>query len=209
MQESQKFEKPIKFRLGGHVGYIIQFRNTGLPFFSVVRGLKLEIFSVTNPTNSDQCCLSFGIDNSFVHCSFWPSCCTSDGWLTRPVTGSPPLYSFVLCSSVKHPLWVWETGCLSRQVKDRSVKSDREWEGLAEEENLMGKSECSGSRVVVSLTYLLCATHETFSCSSHFFPHHLSSSSLLSPLSLFPPPLVICRLFSQCWDRPTECFMRS
>lgn len=174
--------------------------------FSVVRGLKLEIFSVTNPTNSDQCCLSFGIDNSFVHCSFRPSCCTSDGWITRPVTGSPPLYSFVLCSSVKHPLWVWETGCLSRQVKDRSVKSDREWEGLAEEENLMGKSECSGSRVVVSLTYLLCATHETFSCSSHFFPHHLSSSSLLS---LFPPPLVICRLFSQCWDRPTECFMRS
>lgn len=30
-------------------------------------------------------------------------------------------------------------------MKDRSGKSDREWEGLAEEENLMGKSECDGS----------------------------------------------------------------
>lgn len=42
-------------------------------------------------------------------------------------------------------------------MRDRSVKSDREWEGLAEEETLMGKSECSGSIVVVSLTYLLYA----------------------------------------------------
>lgn len=68
-------------------------------------------------------------------------------------------------------------------MKDRSGKSDREWEGLAEEENLMGKSECSGGRTVVSLTYLLCATHETFSCSSRFFPPVTSPllPSLASP----------------------------
>lgn len=144
---------------------------------------KLKAFSVTNLTGSDQHCLSFGIDNSFVHCSFQPSYRTSDGWVTRPVKESPPLFSFVLCSGVKQPLRGWETGCPSRQVKDRNGKSDREWEGLAEEENLMGKSECSGGRVVVSLTYLLCATHETFSCSSRFFPRHLSFSpfSRLSP----------------------------
>lgn len=74
-------------------------------------------------------------------------------------------------------------GCLSGQVKDSSVKSDREWEGLAEDENLMEKSECSGGGVVVSLTYLLRATHETFSWSSRFLLRHLSSPpfSRLSP----------------------------
>lgn len=151
--------------------------------FLPVRGFKLVGFSVTNLTSYDQRSLSFGIDNSFVYCSFQPSYRSSDGWVTRPAKESPLLLSFVLCSGVKQPLSVWETGCLSRQVKDSSGKSDREWEGLAEEENLMGKSECSSDRVVVSLTYLLCATHETFSCSSRFFPRHLSSPpfSRLSP----------------------------
>lgn len=146
------------------------------------------------------------MDNSFVHCSFQPSYGTCDGWVSRPAKESPPLFSFALCNGVKQPLRIWETGFLSRQVKDRRGNSDRDWEGPAEEENLMGKSECSSGTVVVSLTYLLCATHETFSCSSRFFPRHLSGPPF-SRLSPFPPPLLICRLFSQCWDWPTECFM--
>lgn len=86
-------------------------------------------------------------------------------------------------------------------MKDRRGKSDREWEGLAEEENLMGKSECSGGRVVVSLTYLLCATHETFSCSSRFLLHHLSSPLLLSlaSLPLSPTPGYLSIVFPVLW----------
>lgn len=163
------------------------FQGPKLDTYSLLRSEDLNLgLCGTNLTSSDQRCLSSGIDNSFVHCSFQPSCRTSDGWVTRPAKESPPLFSFVLCSGVKQPLRVWESRCLSRQVKDRSSESDRERERLAEEENLMGKSECGGGRVVVSLTYLLCATHETFSCSSRFFTRHLSSPLLpsLAPLPL-------------------------
>lgn len=174
---------------------VLKPHNFILTFSVHVFHFKPEAFSVRNLTSSDQRCLSFGIDNSFVHCSFQPSYRTSDGWVTRPTKESPPLFSFVLCSGVKQPLRVWETGCLSRQVKDRSGKSDREWEGLAEEENLMGESECSGGRVVVSLTYLLCATHETFSCSSRFFPRHLASP----PFSRLSPSFLHLWLSADCF----------
>lgn len=172
-------------------------------------GLKLETFTVTNLANFNQPSLSLGIDNSCVHC-FFPAQLLHFRWLSNWASegARTSRFNFVLCSGVKHPLRVWGAGCLSRQVKDRSVKSDREWEGLAEEENLMGKSECSGSRVVVSLTYLLCATHETFSCSSRFFPRHLSSPfSRLSPLSstsgnlsiVFPVLRPACWMFHECF----------
>lgn len=78
--------------------------------------------------------------------SFRPSHRTSVGRATRPAEGKPT--SVQLCFVHRRETAVTgceEQGCLSRQVKDRSGKSDREWEGLAEEENLMGKSECDGS----------------------------------------------------------------
>lgn len=149
-------------------------------------------FSASSATSSDQCCLSLGIDNSCVHCSFQPSYHTSNGWATRPVMEKPKF-----CAAV-WSLWLEsETGRMNRQVKDRTVGRGREWDGLAEGENLMGKRVCSSDWAVVSLTYLLCAPHETFSCSLHFFPVTLSCPLFFLPLSrFFPPSLVINRLLN-------------
>lgn len=98
----------------GHVIWIIpcSFFPHSLTYFLLGRKKKEErkrkcrssLALQPLPGSQLHCCrLSFDTDNSFVNCSFQPSCCPSDGRASGPAVKSPPPFGFVWHSVTKRP----------------------------------------------------------------------------------------------------------